>query len=66
MTENQVKAIATSSENVTAGFDQLPERIKKKIRKRYDHLAHKHPDLTEQEIMERIGRKMNMKLDIEL
>lgn len=50
----------------TVSFDQLPEKTKKKIRKRYDHLSTKHPDLTEDQIMEKIGKKLNMKLDLDV
>jgi hypothetical protein len=51
--------------NKTISFDQLPDKDKKKIRKRYDHLSKKHPGLTEQQIMEKIGKKMNMELNME-
>jgi hypothetical protein len=48
----------------TVSFDQIPDRVKKKIRKRYDQLSKKHPGLSEQEIMDKIGKKLNMKLDM--
>lgn len=65
MSKGELKQYTSSSKKVVTDFDALPARIQKKIRKRYDHLAHKHPDLSEQEIMERIGRKLNLKLDLE-
>lgn len=49
----------------TIPFDQLSEKLKKKVRKRYARLEKKHPGITEQQLMEKIGRKLNMKLDIE-
>lgn len=49
----------------TVSFDQLPEKMKKKIRKRYGKLEKKHPGITEQQIMEKIGKKLNVKLDLD-
>lgn len=49
----------------TIPFDQLPEKLKKKVRKRYNRLEKKHPGITEEEIMGKIGKKLNMKLDFE-
>jgi hypothetical protein len=46
----------------TVSFDQIPEKLKKKIRKRYGKLEKKHPGITEQQIMDKIGKKLNVKL----
>lgn len=49
----------------TVDYADVPARMKKKFRKRYEQLRKKHPELSEGEIQAKIEKKMNIKFDFE-
>lgn len=63
LTTNDIKQIGKRPEVTHVDYDQLPGVLKRKIKKYQEQQAKKHPHMTDQQMMDKIGKKFNINFE---